>query len=328
MLNTRTSTYQNPINFFVNPLQNQKSPYEKCDNAYTYGFNGEEDNGDNTIDYVDRVVDVRLGRWFSVDPFYTLALGVSTYSFVHNNPIRNVDYNGLFVIAANDPNASLLRSYVAAAKDLLADPYVYEIFKRHSGLTDEQIIDVFTEGKGPQLVITNIKDNLEAEYEPTQAIPRTFKAFESTGTNPQSVIGQDKIKLNADFYLKFKELSSLNRKSPHNFYIAVTILHELVHFGDLRSDGVQNNTVDFDKEFPDANDIQNLKDITVASNYLQEDMARFQQRIEAGKAFEYKLTGGIDLSRLNIKEAFKSFKKNSKSKQPKSEHPYYSPRYL
>jgi RHS repeat-associated protein len=305
--------------------------------GYRFGFNGKEKDynfnpevDNNTLDYVDRVVDIRLGRWFSVDPFYTLALGFSPYGFVYNNPIRNVDYKGLFVIAANDPNASLLRSYIEAAKSLLADPYVYEIFKKHSGLTDEQITDIFTDGKGPQLTIESLDEEgkLVAEYQPTNAIPITYKAFEYSEINPQSIIGQDKIVLNKFYFLKFKELSSMNRKNPHNFYIAVVLLHELVHFGDLRNDGVKNNNVDFNKEFPDPNDLLALQNITVNSGYKPKDIASFQQGIEPGKAFEFKLTGGIDLNRVNIKPAFKNYSKESKLRKPKSNHPLYSPRYL
>ncbi len=100
MLNTRTSTYQNPINFFVNPLQNQKSPYEKCDNAYTFGFNGQEkendisgvDGGHLVFEY--RIHDSRLGRFLSVDPLEKEYPWNSTYAFSENRPIDGVDLEG------------------------------------------------------------------------------------------------------------------------------------------------------------------------------------------------------------------------------------------
>jgi RHS repeat-associated protein len=99
VLNTRTSTYQSPINFFVNPLQNQKSPSEKCVNAYTFGFNGQEKDdetyGDgNAIAYEARIYDSRLGKWFSLDPLMKKYANESNYIFTSNNPILYKDIEG------------------------------------------------------------------------------------------------------------------------------------------------------------------------------------------------------------------------------------------
>ncbi len=100
MLNTRTSTYQSQINFFVKPLQNQESPSKKCANAYTYGFNGKESDNEvkgsgNQYDYGFRIYDPRLGRFLSVDPLFKSYPWYTPYQFAGNDPIRNIDIDGL-----------------------------------------------------------------------------------------------------------------------------------------------------------------------------------------------------------------------------------------
>ncbi len=96
MLNTRTSTYQSQINFFVKPLQNQESPSKKCANAYRYGFNGmEKDNevkgSGNHYTTEFRQYDSRLGRWFSIDPKAKERASWTPYNTFRNNPILNID---------------------------------------------------------------------------------------------------------------------------------------------------------------------------------------------------------------------------------------------
>ena len=99
MLNTRTSTYQSQINFFVKPLQNQKSPSKKCANAYTFGFNGQENDNEvegdgNCIAYELRIYDPRIGRFTSVDPRTREYAWQSTYAYHLNSPISTMDFFG------------------------------------------------------------------------------------------------------------------------------------------------------------------------------------------------------------------------------------------
>jgi RHS repeat-associated protein len=98
-LNTRTSTYQSQINFFVKPLQNQENPSKKCANAYTFGFNGQEKDdetygGGNAYDFGARIYDPRLGRFMSIDPKWKDYSSMSPYCFAANTPILCVDENG------------------------------------------------------------------------------------------------------------------------------------------------------------------------------------------------------------------------------------------
>jgi RHS repeat-associated protein len=102
-LNTRTSTYQSQINFFVKPLQNQESPSKKCANAYTYGFNGIEKDDEvkgsgNHYSFGDYGYDPRIVRRWNVDPMTHKLPDWSPYAAFANNPIIYVDVNGLYPI--------------------------------------------------------------------------------------------------------------------------------------------------------------------------------------------------------------------------------------
>ena len=66
---------------------------------YVYGFNGmeadDEMKGDgNSYDFGERMFDTRLGRWLTIDAFYTKYPSMSPYSFAGNSPISFVDHGG------------------------------------------------------------------------------------------------------------------------------------------------------------------------------------------------------------------------------------------
>ncbi len=69
--------------------------------AYRYGFNGKEKDNDvkgegEQIDYGARVFDPRVGpRFFSVDPLTRQYPELSPYQFASDNPIANIDLDGL-----------------------------------------------------------------------------------------------------------------------------------------------------------------------------------------------------------------------------------------
>lgn len=66
---------------------------------YRYGFNGKENDNEiegqgNGIDFGARVVDPRIGRFFSVDPIAKAYTSQTPYAFAGNNPILFVDVEG------------------------------------------------------------------------------------------------------------------------------------------------------------------------------------------------------------------------------------------
>ena len=65
--------------------------------AYRYGFNGKENDGDadgNCYDYGFRIYNPALGRFLSVDPLFQSYPWNSTYAFAENEPISNIDLDG------------------------------------------------------------------------------------------------------------------------------------------------------------------------------------------------------------------------------------------
>lgn len=67
--------------------------------TYRYGYNGKENDNEvkgqgNSVDFGKRVLDTRLGRWLSVDPFFAKYSGKSPYNYALNNPIAFVDQEG------------------------------------------------------------------------------------------------------------------------------------------------------------------------------------------------------------------------------------------
>ncbi len=67
---------------------------------YRYGFNGKEGDDEvkgsgNSYDYGMRMYDPRVGRPFSVDPLTHSYPHLSPYQFFSNNPVLNIDLDGL-----------------------------------------------------------------------------------------------------------------------------------------------------------------------------------------------------------------------------------------
>ena len=70
-------------------------------NAYTYGFNGKENDNDpkgiegSQQDYGMRIYDPRVGRFLGVDPITKQYPELTPYQFASNTPIQAVDLDGL-----------------------------------------------------------------------------------------------------------------------------------------------------------------------------------------------------------------------------------------
>jgi len=68
--------------------------------SYRYGFNGKENDNEvkgtgNEQDYGMRIYDPRLGRFLSTDPLFSSFPWNSQYAFSENDPISNIDLDGL-----------------------------------------------------------------------------------------------------------------------------------------------------------------------------------------------------------------------------------------
>ena len=74
---------------------------------YRYGFNGKEKDDEidgvtgSKLDFGARIYDSRLGRFMTTDPYESTFSAISPYSYALNNPIRNIDRDGLWPLDAN-----------------------------------------------------------------------------------------------------------------------------------------------------------------------------------------------------------------------------------
>jgi RHS repeat-associated protein len=74
--------------------------YSASSSSYRYGFNGKENDSEvkgqgNQQDYGMRIYDPRLGKFLSVDPLQEEYPELTPYQFASNNPIQNIDLDGL-----------------------------------------------------------------------------------------------------------------------------------------------------------------------------------------------------------------------------------------
>ncbi|PVD53009.1 hypothetical protein DC498_06485 [Terrimonas sp.] len=79
--------------------------YSNAGAKYKYGFNGKENDNEvkgegNQQDYGMRIYDARLGRFLSVDPLFKDYPWNSTYAYAENEPIANIDLDGLEKVRA------------------------------------------------------------------------------------------------------------------------------------------------------------------------------------------------------------------------------------
>ena len=96
---TANGTYKKAQYFFGDVLEKTGVAEKKPGNAYTFGFNGKENDNEvkgegNSLDFGARKYDSRLGRWLSVDPLEKKYPQFSPYNAMANNPLLFVDEDG------------------------------------------------------------------------------------------------------------------------------------------------------------------------------------------------------------------------------------------
>lgn len=80
--------------------------------GYRYGFNGKENDnstGEGNLDFGARIMDVRLGRWLSVDLFQIKYPALSPYNYCDNSPISFIDLDGNVIGNPNDPEVKRIK---------------------------------------------------------------------------------------------------------------------------------------------------------------------------------------------------------------------------
>ncbi len=111
---------------------------EVINSSYRYGFNGMEKDNEvkgrgNSYDFGARMLDVRLGRWLSIDPLAKSYPSISPYNHVANNPVLYVDPDGeRIVIWYYKKGEDKPTPYVLTAKNLKTSQYHSNKFIREA----------------------------------------------------------------------------------------------------------------------------------------------------------------------------------------------------
>lgn len=88
--------------------------FKNCVGNYRYGFNGMEKDDEvkgngNSYDFGARILDVRLGRWLTVDSYLSKYPSISPYSAFENNPLRFIDPTGDTITDGQGRNVNITR---------------------------------------------------------------------------------------------------------------------------------------------------------------------------------------------------------------------------
>jgi RHS repeat-associated protein len=106
---------------------------------YRFGFNGKENDDEvkgsgNQIDYGMRVHDPRLARFLSVDPLYREFTWNSTYAYAENEPISNIDMDGLEKVKYYFYNKENGKTYITTINfsEIKTEAEVQAMLEKHS----------------------------------------------------------------------------------------------------------------------------------------------------------------------------------------------------
>jgi RHS repeat-associated protein len=100
---------------------------------YRYGFGGKEKDNEikgegNSMDYGERMLDTRLGRWLSLDPLQAKYPNLSPYNFVANNPIFFIDPDGKVIrIHYMEGGKSKYYTYKPGIKPTTSNTFVQQV---------------------------------------------------------------------------------------------------------------------------------------------------------------------------------------------------------
>jgi|694.fasta_scaffold02147_3 RHS repeat-associated protein len=99
---------------------------------FRYGFNGKENDnstGEGNLDFGARVMDVKLGRWLSLDPLQKKYADLSPYNFAGNSPIAFYDPNGKeIIINYKDENGKMQSlKYTPGIKPATNNTFVQQV---------------------------------------------------------------------------------------------------------------------------------------------------------------------------------------------------------
>lgn len=219
-----------------------------CTGEYRYGFNGYENDSEikgigNSVNFGARMLDTRLGRFMSLDPYARLSTGVSLYSFAGNSPILFIDFDGNFKYpkgSTQEKDYPKLTNYLKNSVQEIADnPTIIKALAEYGQLSEADVKKALTWGEGPTIKVTPLK-GANGEFSPG--------------------IGSDELRINTKIVEQLENATGDDRDAAL-LLVGSTILHEYTHYGDDQ-DGKDYPGEEGQKfeEKVYGRDIDNLKD--------------------------------------------------------------------
>ncbi len=200
--------------------------------TYRYGYNGKEKENElaeGDYDFGARIYDARLGRWMKLDILQKAMPGWTPYRYALDNPLKYFDADGNFEI-----DAATAKKYPQLNAQLKQISVVYankpeefkKLFKAYSELSDAQVKEMLTYGKGPKIEVKNIGDHNSYGSTP-------YTGGGATPTKPKGNIILNEYQVNELEKAWKSPIASEVTKEAKSLVIEVTLFHELVHYGDL-----------------------------------------------------------------------------------------------
>jgi RHS repeat-associated protein len=202
-------------------------------NQYQYNSKEMQDElGLGWLDYGARMYTPEIGRFMKVDFRAHNYMMYSPYGYVVNNPTNNVDYNGDFILPKEFLNRfQRIAQYLANdIQGILENKTIVRALKKHGGFSDKQLKEVFTWGQGPVVQPSDLGPNLEI-----LGLTGGIKGMPAP------------LKINIDLFEALEKAEGKDR-DYWLFLIAVTILHETVHYGYIQN-GLTTETEEEGNDF-------------------------------------------------------------------------------
>ncbi len=155
--------------------------------TYRFGFNGQEKDDEingvgSSLNFGARILDTRIGKWYSIDPLQKTYPNLSPYCSMGNNPIRYVDSDGkkLFLSGAQS-RIDIMNLVPPAYRDRVTITLEGEVLVNMSANTQNPVI-IKTGSAGLELLSKLSEANENYLYQTTNTLHRERPSDGNTQT--------------------------------------------------------------------------------------------------------------------------------------------------